>query len=113
MIDVYTIAARSRVSTPSQIIEYEKLARRVWSWYAGKNSLGVNLYDPIIGSCADGIGEREISLNQGAESTLSAVMSLQTMRESLKLKTVDNIVSKVSKAQTKQTAGDTNVVEIN
>jgi glycosyltransferase involved in cell wall biosynthesis len=92
MIDAYITAANSNFINPQKAMEYEKLSQKVWQWFMGKNALELQIYDPLTGACADGLGSREASLNQGAESTLSAVMSLQSMRENLKQKTVSRIV---------------------
>lgn len=40
-------------------------------WFLGKNDLGLSLYDPSTGGCADGLHSEGINLNQGAESTLA------------------------------------------
>ena len=42
-----------------------------YQWFTGKNDLGLSLYDPLTGGCADGIHSTEINLNQGAESTIA------------------------------------------
>ncbi len=42
-----------------------------YQWFLGNNDLGISLYDPSTGGCADGLHEKEINLNQGAESTLA------------------------------------------
>jgi len=42
-----------------------------YQWFLGKNVLGLSLYDASTGGCADGLHSTEISLNQGAESTLA------------------------------------------
>jgi hypothetical protein len=42
-----------------------------YQWFLGKNELGLSLYDASTGGCADGLHSTEISLNQGAESTLA------------------------------------------
>ena len=42
-----------------------------YQWFLGKNDLGLSLYDPSTGGCADGLHSKEINLNQGAESTLA------------------------------------------
>jgi hypothetical protein len=42
-----------------------------YQWFLGKNDLGLSLYDPATGGCADGLHSEGISLNQGAESTLA------------------------------------------
>jgi len=42
-----------------------------YQWFLGNNDLGLSLYDPSTGGCADGLHAGGINLNQGAESTLS------------------------------------------
>lgn len=42
-----------------------------YQWFLGANDLGISLYDPVTGGCADGLQEDGINLNQGAESTLA------------------------------------------
>ncbi|MCD6216733.1 glycosyltransferase family 4 protein [bacterium] len=113
MIDVYLTAARSPSATTKQIEKYEELSHRAWTWFMGQNVVGVPLYDPASGSCADGLGEREASLNQGAESTLAAVMALQSMRENLKRKTVDKIVTKIKMPKPKTPKSNPKTIEIN
>jgi hypothetical protein len=43
------------------------------SWFMGKNDRHEPVYDPSSGGCYDGLGEAGVNLNQGAESTLSAL----------------------------------------
>lgn len=42
-----------------------------YQWFLGNNDLGLSLYDPLTGGCADGLHAGGINLNQGAESTLA------------------------------------------
>jgi hypothetical protein len=42
-----------------------------YQWFTGVNDLGLSLYDPDTGGCADGLHSEGINLNQGAESTLA------------------------------------------
>lgn len=51
-------------------------ARSAFEWFLGRNDLGLELYDPRTGGCADGLQEDRINCNQGAESTLSFLLSL-------------------------------------
>lgn len=46
-------------------------------WFIGANDAGVSLYDPETGGCGDGLGPGYINLNQGAESTLAALATLE------------------------------------
>ncbi len=51
-------------------------ARRVFGWFLGQNDLRVSLYDAVTGGCKDGLHPDRVNENQGAESTLSFLMSL-------------------------------------
>ncbi len=55
-----------------------------YQWFLGKNDLGVSLYDPTTGGCADGLHRKEINLNQGAESTLAYWISHMVVALELK-----------------------------
>jgi hypothetical protein len=66
-----------RLTEESQWLEE---ARRVFSWFLGKNDLQVPLYDPTTGGCRDGLHPDRVNENQGAESTLSFLMALLDMQ---------------------------------
>jgi glycosyltransferase involved in cell wall biosynthesis len=54
-----------------------------WSafrWFLGENDLQVPLYDATTGGCRDGLHPDRVNENQGAESTLSFLMSLLEMQ---------------------------------
>lgn len=55
-------------------------ARRAFEWFLGRNDLGETLYDAGSGSCYDGLHVDRVNRNQGAESTLSALLALQEMK---------------------------------
>jgi glycosyltransferase involved in cell wall biosynthesis len=55
-------------------------ARRVFSWFLGRNDLQVPLYDASTGGCRDGLHPDRVNANQGAESTLSFLMALLDMQ---------------------------------
>ena len=61
-------------------------ASRVFRWFLGKNDLQVSLYDSTTGGCKDGLHPDRVNENQGAESTLSFLMSLLDMRASTALR---------------------------
>jgi hypothetical protein len=46
-------------------------------WLVGDNDSGVVLYDVDTGGCCDGLTPQGANLNQGAESTLAALSTLQ------------------------------------
>jgi glycosyltransferase involved in cell wall biosynthesis len=64
-------------------------------WFLGENDLQVPLYDAVTGGCRDGLHPDRVNENQGAESTLSFLMSLLEMR-STEIATVENLKSEMS-----------------
>jgi glycosyltransferase involved in cell wall biosynthesis len=56
-------------------------ARRSFEWFLGRNDLGLALYDPGTGGCADGLHANRVNENQGAESTLAFLLSLAEMKQ--------------------------------
>ncbi|MEK6934981.1 MAG: glycosyltransferase [Nanoarchaeota archaeon] len=70
MADVYLDAYRITKKP-----EYYNKALITFNWFLGKNSLNMTMYDETTGGCYDGLMERSINLNQGAESTLAYLMS--------------------------------------
>jgi hypothetical protein len=50
------------------------------SWFLGRNDAGLRLYDHSTGGCADGLHATGTNRNQGAESTLAALSTLQLAR---------------------------------
>jgi glycosyltransferase involved in cell wall biosynthesis len=50
--------------------------RAAFAWFLGANRLGVPIYDFATGGCRDGMGVAEVNRNQGAESTISFLISL-------------------------------------
>lgn len=62
---------------------------RVWAglvmqageWFLGRNDGGFELYDPETGAGHDGLEPDGVNRNQGAESTISALATLQLWRE--------------------------------
>jgi len=51
-----------------------------FNWFLGDNDLQLPLYDSATGGCRDGLHPDRANENQGAESTLSFLMSLLEMR---------------------------------
>jgi glycosyltransferase involved in cell wall biosynthesis len=51
--------------------EHGARAQRAFDWFLGRNALDRPLYDFATGGCSDGLGEHEINMNEGAESTLA------------------------------------------
>jgi len=61
------------------MVWYEE-ARRAFEWLLGRNDLRTPLYDFRTGGCHDGLHPDRINRNQGAESTLAALMSIVEMQ---------------------------------
>jgi glycosyltransferase involved in cell wall biosynthesis len=55
-------------------------AGRAFQWFLGHNHLQKSLYDATTGGCRDGLNEKYVNENQGAESTLAFLLSLLEMR---------------------------------
>jgi glycosyltransferase involved in cell wall biosynthesis len=55
--------------------KYEEKMRNAFDWFLGNNRLGQVVYEHTTGGCYDGVGEKEINLNQGAESTVSYLLA--------------------------------------
>lgn len=56
--------------------EWIQLAITCFDWYLGKNDRQSKLYDHASGGCRDGLQQDGVNENQGAESTLSYILSL-------------------------------------
>jgi len=60
---------------------YLGLMRMSFDWFVGKNRLEKALYDFKSKGCRDGLMEKDVNLNQGAESTLSFLISLSSVTD--------------------------------
>ena len=69
--------AASRMTGDAQWAQH---ARRAFGWFLGQNHLQQSLYDATTGGCRDGIHADRMNENQGAESTLSFLLTLSEMR---------------------------------
>lgn len=75
--------------TESKIIAYKatgnekhlKDAFQAFSWFLGKNHLGLMVYNEHTGGCYDGVGKTGMNINQGAESTLAYLMARLAFEE--------------------------------
>lgn len=54
---------------------YKDLMYKTFYWFLGDNTLRQVVYDNQTGGCYDGVGEKYINLNQGAESTISYLLA--------------------------------------
>ena len=61
-----------------QITGEDRLQKKMhdaFNWFLGNNSLRQVVYDQATGGCYDGVGEKNINLNQGAESTVMYLLA--------------------------------------
>ncbi|MHC4205628.1 MAG: glycosyltransferase family 4 protein [Planctomycetota bacterium] len=81
---------------------YLTLQRQAFDWFLGQNDLHVPLYDFRTKGCNDGLTPNGVNTNQGAESTLSLLLSLLTMVESYAL--IDEVKTSKGADHTEKTA---------
>ncbi|MHC4534021.1 MAG: glycosyltransferase family 4 protein [Planctomycetota bacterium] len=62
--------------------KYLILQRKAFDWFLGQNELRIPLYDFKTKGCNDGLLRDGVNINQGAESTLSFLLSLLAIVES-------------------------------
>ena len=75
-IDVaYTIMALELFYETFKKEEYLTKMETAFNWFLGENHLHQIIYNPVTGGCYDGLEENHINLNQGAESTVSYLIS--------------------------------------
>jgi glycosyltransferase involved in cell wall biosynthesis len=75
-IDVaYTIMALEKFYQILPDEKYRNYAIHAFNWFLGDNFLHQMIYNPCTGGCHDGLEATNVNLNQGAESTLSYLMS--------------------------------------
>jgi glycosyltransferase involved in cell wall biosynthesis len=75
-----TIAASLEACRVTGEERWHKEAERAYDWFLGRNDLHLPLYDPSTGGCRDGLHPDRVNQNQGAESTLSFLLSLLELR---------------------------------
>jgi hypothetical protein len=61
--------------------KYLALRQKAFNWFLGENDLGIPLYDSNSKGCGDGLGAEGVNLNEGAESTLSFLLSRLLIEE--------------------------------
>jgi len=67
--------------------QWVQLAGTCFDWFLGKNDQQLKLYDHASGGCRDGLEANGVNENQGAESTLSYILSLVALYNLRGLKT--------------------------
>lgn len=75
-IDVsYTIQALNVFYQVTGNSEYKSKMDLAFEWFLGRNQLNQIMYNPVSGGCFDGLEEKNVNLNQGAESTICYLMA--------------------------------------
>ncbi len=80
-IDVaYTMMTLSKFYHAFHDDEYLAEMETAFNWFLGNNRLKQIIYNPCTGGCYDGLEEKHVNINQGAESTISYLMARLTMQ---------------------------------
>lgn len=75
-IDVaYTIITLRKFHDIFKDKDYLIKMEMAFNWFLGNNHLQQIIYNPCTGGCFDGLEEKNVNLNQGAESTVSYLMA--------------------------------------
>ncbi len=75
-IDVaYTILTLESFYQTFKTPDYKTKIKIAFDWFQGRNHLNEIIYNPCTGGCYDGLEDSYVNLNQGAESTLSYLIS--------------------------------------
>jgi len=85
----------------TQNSKFLTLQRKAFDWFLGENDLHIPVYDFRTKGCNDGLVPGGVNINQGAESTLSFLLSLLTIVESYAI--VDKIAESTNVLQKKIT----------
>ncbi len=81
------------LSTASRVFGdpiYEEKMDQAFNWFLGNNTLNQMVYSEMTGGSYDGLSEKEVNLNQGAESTVSYLMARLAIEISMKLQNKQN-----------------------
>ncbi len=76
-----SVLAEAHTVTNEQ--KYLDMMKRAFDWFLGSNRLGQMVYDESTGGSYDGVGESQINLNQGAESTIMYLLARLVMEEKM------------------------------
>jgi len=81
-IDVaYTIMTLSKFFEELDDEVYLIKMKTAFNWFLGDNRLHQIIYNPCTGGCYDGLEEKYVNLNQGAESSISYLMARLTVEK--------------------------------
>lgn len=90
-IDIaYTILALNKFYHVFKDESYRQKMDIAFNWFLGNNHLEQIIYNPCTGGCYDGLEDKYVNLNQGAESTVSYLMARLTVERALNRKQKNN-----------------------
>ena len=79
-----TIAACLAAGRANGDVAWQAEAMRAFSWFHGKNDLGLDLIDAGTGSCRDGLHPDRANENRGGESVVSYLLALSDIRQAFR-----------------------------
>lgn len=83
-IDVaYTIIALEKFNEVFKDEGYNHILHSSYNWFLGHNHLHQTVYNPCTAGCYDGLERFNVNLNQGAESTVSYLLSRMAIERSI------------------------------
>jgi len=83
-IDVaYTILALQTFYSVFKEDRYLGLMDKAFDWFLGNNHFKQTIYTAASGGCCDGLEEKSVNLNQGAESTVCYLLARLAMEEKM------------------------------
>ena len=89
-IDVaYTILTLKQFHAVFPNAAYNEKMEGAFNWFLGDNHLNHIVYNTCTGGCYDGVEEHSVNLNQGAESTISYLLSRLAF-ENIEIETLHN-----------------------
>ena len=105
-IDVaYTVMALDLFYVVFKDKKYFDKMTVAFNWFLGKNHLQQIIYNPCTGGCYDGLEENQVNLNQGAESTVSYLLSRLTLANYFDLNNTCNAIEKRKISLRKKASG--------
>lgn len=105
-IDVaYTVMALDLFYVVFRDKKYLDKMTVAFNWFLGKNHLQQIIYNPCTGGCYDGLEENQVNLNQGAESTVSYLLSKLTLAQYFDLNNTNNPTEKGKISLRKKASG--------
>ena len=101
-IDVFCIIASLDIFYKTFKNEaYKNMMKKAFNWFLGENHLSQIVYNPLTGGCRDGVEEKNVNINQGAESTVCYLMARIIMERLEKQASINGLTKKIDKKRTK------------